>query len=118
LQQVRQNLSFLAHFYLFVAVARSQDQGMSSATLASRYPYTPPDVARRYAVAIEKVYGWIATGQLRAINVASSLSLRRPRWRISEADLAEFEARRTAAQPVPTKPRPRRKKEDGLINFF
>lgn len=81
---------------------------------APRY-LTPPEVAERYAVNATKVLGWISTGELRATNVAASL-IGRPRWRISEADLAVFEQRRSAVAP-PTNSRPRRKSV-GVIEFF
>ena len=80
---------------------------------AHRY-LTPPQVADLYAVNDGKVRDWIRTGELRATNVAASL-IGRPRWRISPADLAVFEQRRSTA--APQKARPRRKTA-GIIEFF
>ena len=80
---------------------------------ASRY-LTPPEVADRYAVNANKVLGWINGGELRATNVAAN-PIGRPRWRVSPADLAIFEQRRSAV--APQKARPRRKPDD-VIQFF
>ena len=43
---------------------------------------TVADVARRYRVGEDKVRGWIARGELRAVNTATVLC-GRPRWVIS-----------------------------------
>ena len=76
---------------------------------------TPPQYAERLRINSEKVLGWICSGELSATNVAARLS-GRPRWRISEADIAVFEQRRSSAPPLP-KSRPRRKTEN-VIQFF
>ncbi len=44
--------------------------------------YTPPQLARRYGVNVDKVHQWIKTGELLAVNVAAS-ACGRPRWRIT-----------------------------------
>ena len=80
---------------------------------ATRYR-TPPEVADLYAVNANKVLGWIRSGELRATNVAASL-IGRPRWRISPADLAVFEQRRSAITPPKSRPR---RKAVGVIQFF
>jgi len=80
------------------------------------HPYlTPPAVARRFAVDPSKVLTWIRRGELRAVNVATHTG-GRPRYRISPADLAVFEAAR-AAGPQPKITR-RRRKDAGVIQFF
>jgi excisionase family DNA binding protein len=56
---------------------------------------TPPQLARRYGVHVDKIMAWIRAGELRALNLATRPS-GRARWRIKDSDLAEFEARRTA----------------------
>jgi len=76
---------------------------------------TPPQVGRRLAVSPDKVIGWIRNGELRAVNVVGSLGSR-PRWRIDPADLAAFEARRSAG-PTP-KPVRRRRRDPQVIEFF
>ncbi len=81
--------------------------------MTTRYR-TPPDVAEQYGVNAGKVLGWIRTGELRATNVAANL-LGRPRWRISPADLAVFEQRRSAITPPKSRPR---RKAVGVIEFF
>lgn len=53
---------------------------------------TPQEVAERLRVNLRTVYGWIESGELRALNVGND---RRPTWRIDEDRLAEFIERRT-----------------------
>ena len=77
---------------------------------------TPPQVAERYGVDPSKVLGWIRRGELRAVNVVANLGSR-PRYRISPADLAAFEARRVAG-PQPKATRQRRARTEGVIEFF
>ncbi len=76
---------------------------------------TPPAIGRRYGISPDKVVGWIRSGELRAVNVATT-STGRPRWRVSEADLADFETRRSA-QPAPRTSR-RRRRDPAVIEFF
>lgn len=66
------------------------------------------DVARRYRVGEDKVRGWIANGELKAINTATRLC-GRPRWVISPDTLVEFERRR-AGGPAPVSPTRQRRK--------
>jgi excisionase family DNA binding protein len=61
---------------------------------------TPPELARILRVDDHTVLDWIKTGQLRAVNVGSGK--KRPRWRIDPADVAVFEAARTAQPQIPT----------------
>jgi excisionase family DNA binding protein len=75
---------------------------------------SPPEVARRFGVNADKVRTWIHSGELHAVNVAARAA-GRPRWRISEADLAKFVAGRSA--PPPALRRHRRKDPD-VIEFF
>ena len=55
----------------------------------SRY-FTPQQAAEVLGTDDEQVLAWIHTGELVAINVAKSVKQQRPRWRISESDLAKF----------------------------
>jgi hypothetical protein len=85
-----------------------------AAQAGARSHLTPPQVAQRYGVSPEKVIAWIRAGELRAVNVATTLG-GRPRWRIDPADLALFEARR-AAVPVPAARR--RRVAGDVIEYF
>ena len=76
---------------------------------------TPPAVASIYGVKPDTVLAWIRAGELRAIDVSSRRSSR-PRFRIDEDDLREFEAKRAAVPPP--KRTPRRKASPGTIQFF
>ena len=73
--------------------------------------YTPPQIAKRYAVNPDKVLAWIRSGELTAVNVATSSS-GRPRWRITAAALAEIEGRRSSRPAA--KPATRRRREPSL----
>lgn len=68
--------------------------------------FSPQQVAERYGVDHFKVLRWINSGQLAAVNVATSPK-GRPRWRISEEALADFERRRSN-MPAPTTSRRRK----------
>ena len=83
---------------------------------ATRTKLTPPQIAARYGVSAEKVLKWIANGEIKAFNAATSAK-GRPRWLIDEADLTAFEARRAAQVRPAARPR-RRKAAAGIIEFF
>ena len=68
---------------------------------------TVREVARRYRVGEDKVRGWIARGELAAVNTASALC-GRPRWVVMPESLAVFEQRRKGGPPPKPKPRRRR----------
>jgi excisionase family DNA binding protein len=85
--------------------------------MSERATLTPPEVAARLRVSADKVLGWIAAGELPAVNVAARPG-GRPRWRIDAAALRAFEARRSS-QPAAPVPEPRRKRQAAeVIQFF
>ncbi|NQT37574.1 MAG: helix-turn-helix domain-containing protein [Planctomycetes bacterium] len=70
--------------------------------------FTPREIAESRGVSIDTVRSWIASGQLRATNLARAASSKKPRWRVSESDLAAFEAARSnSPQPKPQRRRRR-----------
>ncbi|GEM_PF-1223890 len=74
---------------------------------------TPPQVAQRYGVSPDTVRGWIASGQLPAVNVGKGS---RPRFRISADALREFDAKRPPkVVPTTRSQRHRRANSAGLI---
>ncbi len=77
---------------------------------------TPPEVAQQIGIDAEKVRTWIATGELRAVNIAERVS-GRPRWRIRPDDLEAFLESRTAAPAAPARRR-RHPKPKHVIQFF
>ena len=77
--------------------------------------FTPPAIAKRYAVGVGTVLGWIRSGELAAINVGSGP--KRPRWRIMPEAIETFERRRTA-QPATPKPARRRKQLQNVVEYF
>lgn len=80
---------------------------------------TPPTIAKLYVVSPDKVLAWIRSGELRAINVVSKAG-GRPRYRVSAADLAAFEAARAAVPARPTRPSRQRKPKPaaGFVQYF
>jgi hypothetical protein len=70
---------------------------------------TVPEFSRRYRVSEDKVRGWIARGELPAVNVATNLS-GRPRWRIMPDAVTQFEKVR-GSTPPPKPPRRRHRPE-------
>lgn len=76
---------------------------------------TPPALARKWGIDVEKVLTWIRTGQLRAINGAENPD-GRPRYLIDLADIEDFERRRQAG-PAP-KPVRRRRAHQAAHNYF
>ena len=67
--------------------------------IIERRKLTPPQIASQLGVAPEKVLTWIASGELRAINLATRPN-NRPRWYVDIDDLADFERRRSAVAPA------------------
>jgi hypothetical protein len=60
--------------------------------------YSPPQLAKRWGVAHEKVLILIKTGQLRAVNLAVNPK-GRPRYRIFSAEVQRFEEARSNHRP-------------------
>lgn len=71
---------------------------------------TPPKIARELGINVNKVLGWIARGELAAVNLAERPT-GRPRWKVSREALDEFLASRTPAAPQPRKRRARKSEE-------
>lgn len=76
---------------------------------------TVHQLAENYGVGEHTVLRWIASGELRAINVSRAPS-GKPRWRITPESLAAFEALRTPTPPTPKKRRHRQPQD--VINFY
>ena len=77
---------------------------------------TPPQLARQLGVSPDKIVGWIRSGELRAVNIASSPK-GRPRFLIDPKDVEAFEARRSIHK-TPCTPRRRKRASDDVIEFF
>lgn len=58
--------------------------------------FTVQEIQRRYGVTVHTVLGWIRAGELRAVNVGRAPGKKKPRWRITEHALEQFELARTA----------------------
>jgi len=73
---------------------------------------TPNSLAKQLGVRPQKVLGWIARGELRAINMAATTA-GRPRWKILPEDLERFFDSRAATAPPP---KPRRRKRRAVVS--
>jgi hypothetical protein len=81
---------------------------------AGQAGFSVAGLARRWKVGEDKVRGWIARGELAAVNVASTLA-GRPRWRIMPDAVTQFEKRRGSAPPP--KPQRRRRRQE-TVDFY
>jgi len=73
--------------------------------------------AELFAVSQHTVLAWIGAGELRAVNVARSIG-GRPRWRITDAAITQFESLRSASTvPQPAR-RPRRKSREKVTEYY
>jgi excisionase family DNA binding protein len=77
--------------------------------------FTVKAVAERLGVQQGAVLGWIAAGELSAVNVARNRAGERPRWRISADALQRFELGRLT---TPAPPRGRRRKRPAVVVEF
>lgn len=76
---------------------------------------TPPQLAKLWGVSPEKVYAFIRSGELRAINLASRPG-GRPRYAIDPADVAAFERSRQVV--TNSKRNAPRRKATPVKNYF
>jgi transposase len=67
--------------------------------------YSLKQVAQRYGVCEATVSHWISTKQLRAINVGRDPGKQKPRWKVTQEALDEFEQTRTTNTPPKKQPR-------------
>jgi hypothetical protein len=94
----------------FCAISADWSQLMPN----ERTKLTPPALARRWGISVDKVLAWIRSGELRAFNAATRTG-GRPRWLIDETDLIAFENRRSAKPLVRSR---RRNLSPDVIPYF
>lgn len=75
---------------------------------------SPQQYAKRLGIDRGKVIKWIDGGQLAAINAATNPN-GRPRWRIPEEAIEDFERRRANPAAAPTQ---RRATPTGIVRNF
>lgn len=78
--------------------------------------WTPPELASEWGVSPDKILGWIRSGELPAMNLATTQA-GRPRYRIDQAGIETFQRRRANQSPTP-KPTRRQKSSADVIEFF
>jgi excisionase family DNA binding protein len=76
------------------------------------------DLCDRYGITEHTVLGWIRSGELRAVNVGRAPGKIKPRWRITQDALDDFERLRSNAQAVAVAPRRRKRHEPEVIEFY
>ena len=84
--------------------------------VVEQHTLTPPELAKRWRVKAERVIVWIKSGELRAFDVSSRPGVGKPRYRIPQDAIIEFENRRSAAQVKTT--RRRRQQPVDVIEYF
>ncbi len=93
-----------------------RDGGGYGLTSSERTKLTPPQLAKRWGISPEKVIAWIKRGELAAIDVSATRG-GRPRYRIDETDIADFEQSRRVVTELP-RPSPRKPRGNDTIEFF
>ncbi len=79
--------------------------------------FTPAQIASRLGLSKpDPVFRWIATGELKALNVATNKS-GRPTWRIRPDDFQHFLDGRTAV-PAPVRPTRRGQRRPEVTAYF
>lgn len=78
--------------------------------------YSVKQIAERYGVSDRTVLLWVRNGELRATNCSRNMTSKKPRYRISDLQLQEFELLRQAPTASPRKRR-KRKPQD-IIEFY
>jgi len=76
------------------------------------------EVAERLGVKFNVVRVWVANGELRAVNVSTTLASQKPRFRVLATDVEAFELRRQLIPPTTPAPRKRRKPAENVIEFY
>jgi hypothetical protein len=87
------------------------------AEIVERTDVTAPVLAKRWGVGTDKVTGFIKSGELQAINIATKIG-GRPRYLISEDAIAAFKKARQVVPDSPQVKRLRRKPAVGVKEFF
>jgi len=82
-------------------------------------PYlTIAEIAARFGVGERTVGGWIQDGHLKAVDVSRKLGSRKPRLRISDESLREFERLRSATASTSVAPRGRKRRSAEVVDLF
>ena len=77
---------------------------------------TPPQLAAEMGIDVDKVYAFIRSGELRATNTAIKPG-GKARYRISRADVEDFQRRRQNSPPPPPSPK-RRKRDRDVTEYY
>jgi hypothetical protein len=89
---------------------------MAVVSVAERQKVTPPQLARAWGLDVQKIIGWIRSGQLAAINAATNPT-GKPRFLIDRQAILDFEARRAVTPPA-ARPARRRRSAPAVKTYF
>jgi transposase len=78
--------------------------------------YRVKDLEQRYGVTEHTIIHWIRTGQLSAINVGVDPGKKKPRYRITQQAIEQFELARSTIPPLPRTGR--HKRHPKVIEFY
>ena len=73
-------------------------------------------VSERFGVSMRTVLLWIKSGELKAVNCSRNMASKKPRYRICDSELQEFELLRST-YVAPTRRRKRKQPSD-VIQFY
>ena len=79
--------------------------------------YSVRDLVQRFRVTEHTILAWISSGELAAINVGVTPGKKKPRWRVTQEALADFERRRMPTPPAPQSRRRKRPEEDVIERY-
>ena len=77
--------------------------------------FTVEQIAEIESVNRETVLSWVRTGELKAHSASQNPKSRKPRWRVTDADLTAFRLARQNGTAVQA---PRRKRSAGVIKEY
>lgn len=80
--------------------------------------FSVKDLTKKFGVGEATVLRWILSGQLKAMNVGRMPGLGKPRWRITEKALADFESARSTTVPARPTVRRTKRKSPEVIEFY
>ena len=79
--------------------------------------FTIRDICNRFSVNEHTVLAWIHSGELKAVNVGVAPGKKKPRWRITQQALDNFETLRGTTPPQPITRR-RKRSDHGVTQFY
>lgn len=79
--------------------------------------YALAEIAESLGVCVETVARWVASGEMRAVNVSRDRRSRKPRLRVLQADLDQFLSARATDHGAELQPLKRRRRVEVTERF-